>query len=128
MNENKQYHLYTEDEKLKIINDHEKNHLSIRACAKKYDIAKSSLVMWLRAYRSDGIGGLKCKIGKYKGPNKGRPKGSTKPKSTIEELERENLKLKIEIERLKKGYYVKGVGQRKEYISINNRSSKSLEN
>ena len=46
--------------------------------------------------------GLKCQIGKYKGPNKGRPKGSTKPKSTVEELERENLKLKIEIERLKK--------------------------
>ena len=80
--------------------------------------------MWLRAYRDKGTEGLKCQIGKYKGPNKGRPKGSTKPKSTVEELERENLKLKIEIERLKKGYYVKGVGQRKEYISINNRSSK----
>ena len=51
-----------------------------------------------------------------------------KTKTREEELERENAKLKIEIERLKKGYYVKGVGQRKEYVSINNKNIKSLEN
>ena len=57
--------------------------------------------------------------------NIGRPK---KAKTREEELEKENAKLKIEIERLKKGYYVKGVGQRKEYVSINNKNIKSLEN
>jgi len=41
---------------------------------------------------------------------KRRHKRSTKPKTTIEELERENLKLQIEIERLKKGYITKEVG------------------
>jgi len=42
----------------------------------------------------------------------------------IKELENENLKLRIEIERLKKGYTVKGVGQRKEYISLEKRNTK----
>ena len=55
----------------------------------------------------------------------GRPK---KVSSREEELERENIKLKIEIERLKKGYYVKGVGAKKEYVSINNRSIESSKN
>jgi hypothetical protein len=70
--------------------------------------------------------GLKSQIGKHRGPNKGRPKGTTKPKTTIEQLEKENLKLQIEIERLKKGYLTKGVGVKKEFISINNKNFKSL--
>jgi transposase-like protein len=43
--DNKTYHLYTDEEKLEIIKDHEENNLSIRACATKYNIAKTSLVM-----------------------------------------------------------------------------------
>lgn len=42
----------------------------------------------------------------------------------IEELEYEILKLRIENERLKKGYLVKGVGHQKEFITINNVNSK----
>ena len=41
----------------------EENNLSIRGCAQKYGIAKTSLVMWLRAYRDKGTEGLKCQIG-----------------------------------------------------------------
>lgn len=84
--DNKTYHLYTDEE----------NNLSIRAYATKYNIAKTSLVMWLRSYRKNGIEGLKSQIEKHRGPNKGRPKGSCKPKTTIEELQRENLKLQVE--------------------------------
>ena len=43
--------------------------------------------------RKNGIEGLKSQIGKHRGSNKGRPKGSCKPKTTIEELQRENLTL-----------------------------------
>ena len=35
-----------------------------------------------------------------------------------ERLELENLKLRIENERLKKGYVVKGVGANKEFVTI----------
>ena len=81
---------------------------------------------WINKYRKNGFEGLISKTGTKKGGSKGQ--GKKKCKTREEVLERENAKLKIEIERLKKGYYVKGVGQRKEYVSINNRSIKSLEN
>ena len=42
-----------------------------------------------------------------------------------ERLELENLKLRIENERLKKGYQVKGVGAKKEYVSILEKNMKS---
>ncbi len=47
--DNKTYHLYIDEEKLEIIKDHEKNNLSIRAYATKYNIAKTSLLklLWL---------------------------------------------------------------------------------
>ena len=41
-----------------------------------------------------------------------------------EELELENLKLRIENERLKKGYIVKGVGQNKKYYGIGKKNMK----
>lgn len=126
MIEKKQYHLYTDDEKLEIIQDHLENRISIRACATKYNIAPTSLVIWLRTYRENGKEGLKSQIGKTRGLGKGRPIGTVKPRTTIEELEKENLKLRIEVERLKKGYLTKGVGVKKEFISINSWNIKSL--
>lgn len=126
MIEKKQFHLYTDDEKFEIIKDHLNNQISIRACATKYDIAPTSLVIWLRAYRENGKEGLKSQIGKKRGLGKGRPIGTVKPRTTIEELEKENLKLRIEVERLKKGYLTKGVGVKKEFITINSWNTKSL--
>ena len=85
-------------------------------------ISRKLIFQWIKKYFKNGIDGLKSKTGKCsKKGITGRPK---KAATREEELERENAKLKIEIERLKKGYYVKGVGQRKEYVSINNRSIK----
>ena len=126
MREKKEFHLYTVEEKLNIIQDHLNNRISIRACAAKHHIATTSLVMWLRAYRDKGIEGLESQIGKKRGKGKGRPKGTYKPKTTIEELQKENLKLVIENERLKKGYITKGVGAKKVFVSINNKNFKSL--
>ena len=123
---NKSYHLYTDEEKLEIVKDHINNLIPIRACAAKYNISATSLVYWLRKYREKGKAGLKSMIGKNHGPKKGRPKGTFKPKTAIEELQKDNLKLQVEIERLKKGYLTKGVGVKKEFISINNKNFKSL--
>ncbi|MFA6834354.1 MAG: helix-turn-helix domain-containing protein [Bacteroidaceae bacterium] len=58
MEDKKQYHMYTDEEKLKIIKEHDDNKLSIRACSLKYGLSKTSLVMWLRSYRKGGIKGL----------------------------------------------------------------------
>ncbi|CDR30920.1 Uncharacterised protein [Acholeplasma oculi] len=126
MTNKKLFHLYSDDEKFSIVQDHINNRLSIRACATKYKVAVTSIVMWLRSYRLHGKEGLKSQIGRKRGSGKGRPLGTFKPKTTIEELEKENIKLQIEIERLKKGYLVKGVGAKKVFISINNKNFKSL--
>lgn len=126
MTNKKIFHLYSDDEKFHIIQDHMSNRLSIRACATKYNVAVTSIVMWLRSYRLHGKDGLKSQIGKKKGHGKGRPLGTFKAKTTIKELEKENIKLQIEIERLKKGYLVKGVGAKKVFVSINNKNFKSL--
>jgi transposase-like protein len=94
----KQYYLYTAEEKFQITQDHLNNCIGIRACATKNSISPTSLVYWLRALRDKGREGLESQIGKHRGPNKGRPIGTFKPKKPIEELEKENLKLKIAIE------------------------------
>ena len=116
----------TPEEKEKIVLEYLNGKVGYRVVARLHGISEYIFFEWICKYREKGIEGLKSNTGKCsKKGITGRPK---KAKTREEELERENLKLRIEIERLKKGYYVKGVGQGKEYISINNKSSKSLEN
>lgn len=116
----------TPEEKAMWILKYYKGEVGYSTAKEKIGVSKSVLQRWINNYEKEGIDGLKSKTGKTskKGVS-GRPK---KAATREEKLERENAKLKIEIERLKKGYYVKGVGQRKEYVSINNRSIKSLKN
>ena len=118
---------YSNEFKLKIVKYCIEGHHSRKGAAKVFGLPSSTpLKEWIRKYKENGIEGLKSKTGKCsKKGITGRPK---KAVTREEELERENTKLKIEIARLKKGYYVKGVGQRKEYVSINNKSIKSSEN
>ena len=116
----------TAEEKEKIINDYFNSGKGACEYARMVGINRRLILKWIKKYSKNGIDGLKSKTGKCaaKG-NVGRPK---KVSNREEELERENVNLKIEIARLKKGYYVKGVGQRKEYVSINNKSIKSSKN
>ena len=72
----------------------------------------SIFLRWIKLYREQGIDGLKSKQGKT-----GIRKGNFK-RSEIEQLKEELLKKEIELMRLKKGYVVKGVGAKKEYVSI----------
>ena len=58
------------------------------------------------------LNGLKSKTGKT-----GIGKGNFK-RSEIEQLKEDLLKKEVELMRLKKGYMVKGVGAKKEYVSI----------
>ena len=114
----------TPEEKEKIIDDYFNSGKGAMEFERESGVSRKSLWKWIKIYSSEGINGLRSMTGKIT-ENIGRPK---KAKTREEKLERENAKLKIEIERLKKGYYVKGVGQRKEYVSINNRSIKSSKN
>ena len=83
-------------------------------------ITKLEIVI-LRKYLELGEKGLENK----KKPGNPLAKYCNKKNLTdMEKLEYENMKLRIENERLKKGYSVKGVGQRKEYVIINKKNSK----
>ena len=93
------------------------------ATFKKYGISESLLHYWIIKYRVNGVEGLKSKTGKSKHP--GNRLQNKKNKTREEELELENLKLKVEVARLKKGYLVKGVGSKKEYVTIKDLNMKS---
>ena len=115
----------TPEEKEKLILEFMSSNTSRKLFCKEKNINRRLFTIWCCKYEKYGIEGLTSQTGRKNGTNKGRPK---KAETREEKLERENLKLRIEIERLKKGYYVKGVGRRKEYVSINNKSIKSSEN
>ena len=87
-------------------------------------ISHTTISKWVRAYEKDGIDGLKSKTGKC---GSGNPYAALHNKKNLTEVERLRLELakkEIECERLKKGYSVKGVGRRKEYVIINKKNSK----
>ena len=96
--------------------------------AKKYEIYVRVLGKWRRIYQAFGIDGLRSQTGRAKHPGKCNPLSkyqNRKDLSKEEQLEFENMKLKIEVSRLKKGYQVKGVGSKKEYVTIKDLNTKS---
>ena len=126
MRTKKKNNMRTQEEKETIVL--ESFRYGCNQTAQKYDINRSVLKEWRRKYRSDGIDGLKSKTGKTKCSGKGNPlvgMERKKNKTREEELELENLKLKVEVARLKKGYLVKGVGSKKEYVTIKDLNTKS---
>ena len=110
---------------LEYLND---KNPSYRKTADKYNIAGSTFKEWKKAYLERGIDGLRSQTGKAKHSGKGNHLSRLqrkKNKTREEELELENLKLKVEVARLKKGYQVKGVGSKKEYVTIKDLNTKS---
>ena len=110
----------TPEEKEKIVLEYLSGKAGYRAVADAYGIDRSNFYLWITKYQESGIEGLRSQTGKHSGPNKGRPKKGTE----IEELKRKLAKKDIEIERLKKGYTVKGVGVRKEYVTTFDKNTK----
>ncbi len=103
---------FTKNDKYKILLEHYKKHLSWKEICRKYDLSTSLIYSWDIKFREKGKKGLESNTGRI-----GKGKGNCK-KNEIEQLKEELLKKEIEIMRLKKGYMVKGVGAKKEYVSI----------
>lgn len=98
---------WSKEEKLRIINRHLIDELSIGKVAKDGDISAGMLRGWIRKYLEYGEEAL---INKKK-PGNPLSKYQNKMNLTKEEqLEYENMKLRIENELLKKGYLMKGYG------------------
>ena len=98
---------WSKENKLKIIKEVLDGKSSYEV-AKKYDISSGMVRSWVIKYREFGGEGL---VNKRKLGNPMSKYFVTKYfESREEELEYENMRLRIENERLKKGYLVKGDG------------------
>lgn len=98
---------WSKEEKLKIINEVLLNSKSSEEVGKEYDISAGMLRGWIIKFNKYGEGALENK----KKPGNPLSKYYNKKNlSEVEQLQYENMKLRIENERLKKGYLVKGDG------------------
>ena len=98
---------WSKEDKLKIINEVLLNCKSSCEVAKEYDISSGMLRNWIIKYNQLGESSLENK----KKPGNPLCKYSNRKNlSDMEKLQYENMKLRIENERLKKGYLVKGDG------------------
>lgn len=98
---------WTAEEKYKIIEPLLNMEKGAWTYSKEIGINSGLLYAWIKKYRENGMKGLENK----KKPGNPLSKYSNKKKLTKqEELEYENMKLRIENEMLKKGYLMKGDG------------------
>lgn len=94
---------YTTDFKLKIVKMILEDNLSKHDIERTYNVARKTQRDWVSKYEQEGITGLISK-------KKQRDKiPADKSEDTIEDLKHQIFLLKIEIERLKKGYSEKDV-------------------
>lgn len=112
---------WSKNEKLRIVKRVIDDHLSTLEVSTDEKISNGMLNNWLKKYYELGEDGLTNK----KKPGNPLCKYSNKKDLTdLEKLQYENMKLRIENERLKKGYKVEGVGRKKVFISIKQENSK----
>ena len=99
---------WSKEEKLKLVKEHVEQHVSTLEITNRENISNGMYNNWLKKYLELGEKGLENK----KKPGNPLMKYSAKKNLTeIEKLEYENMKLRTENERLKKGYMVEGDGQ-----------------
>ena len=98
---------WSKEEKLRIISRVISEGLSSEEVAKIEDISGGLLRNWIKKYIEEGEESLE---NKRKPGNPLVKYSRRKELSDLEKLEYENMKLRIENERLKKGYMMKGDG------------------
>ena len=111
----------TPEEKEKIVLEYLNGNFGYGTTARSLGISCSLLRSWIRRYKENGIDGLRSDTGKFQSENRGR---YNRHPSEVEKLKIELAKKEIEIERLKKGYTVKGVGTRKEFVTTFDKNTK----
>lgn len=112
------------EEKEQLVLEWQKTNMPMQTFAVSRGLAPRPFMRWVHAYEKQGIEGLRSKTGKC---GSGNPYSALHVKKNLTEVERLRLELakkEVECERLKKGYSVKGVGRRKEYVIINRKNSK----
>ena len=110
---------WSKEEKLKLINEVLNGKSSVQV-AKENNISGGMLRNWVIKYNNYGEESL---INKKKPGNPLCKYSNRKNLTDLEKLQYENMKLRIENERLKKGYMVEGDGQ---VVIFNGSKNKNL--
>lgn len=122
---------YTLEERLEIGRQIYSHQLTVNEAAVKYDINHYTARGYMRYYRDkNNLPAMNSLYAKSQVPASTEPKPKKYVKyDDLESLSKEELideviKARVEAERTKKGYKVKGDGQEKEFINLNNTNSK----
>ena len=114
---------WSKEEKLKWVRLHLDEHVSILGIEKEYGVDHRLVSRWTREYLEEGEDALE--------PHNGNPYSALHTSKSLSEVERLRLmvaKLEVENARLKKGYWVEGVGANKEYVTGKGKITKSSKN
>ena len=114
---------WSKEEKLKLVLLHLNEKVSLMQIEKEYSVSNGLVSTWVKKYLNGGEEALVSR--------RGNPYAALHTSKSLSEVERLRLivaKQEIEISRLKKGYWVEGVGANKEYVTGNGKSTKSLKN
>ena len=114
---------FNKEEKMKYIRLHLEDHLSVRQIEEAYGISHALVSSWVKRYLQDGEDALE--------PRNGNPYAALHRSKSLSEVERLRLlvaKQEVEIARLKKGYWVEGVGVNKEYVTGSGKTTKFSKN
>ena len=114
---------WSKEEKLKLVQLHLNEKVSLMQIEKEYSVSNGLVSTWVKKYLNGGEEALVSHSG-----NSYAALHTSKSLSEVERLRLIVAKQEIEIARLKKGYWVEGVGANKEYVTGNGKSTKSLKN
>jgi len=113
--------IWTKEEKLRIVRRYLDEGIGQVPLAKQEGISNSLINTWIKKYLSEGEDGLQNKR------KTGNPFAALSTSKSLSEIDRLKLivaKQEIEIERLKKGYLVKGDGAKKVFVTLKDQNTK----
>ena len=112
---------WTKEDRIRVVKRYLDEHIGTGTLAKIENVPRGTLRKWITKYLKSGEEALESK---KKVGNRFSALHTSKS-LTLEEHQRLIIeKQQIEIERLKKGYIVKGVGAGKEYVTLRDANTK----
>ncbi len=117
--------MWTPEQKAEIVHKHLDDHISLRTLEAEYNADRSMLCKWVKKYIAEGENSFMPQR------RPGNPYAALHTSKSLSEVERLRLmvaKLEVENARLKKGYWVEGVGASKEYVTGSGKITKSSKN